>query len=93
MLNFDSSLQYLKPITLINPKPEAAKKNTCLFLYYFFPEGDIIQNVNCRIAFKATDDEGVPAVVSSTLTDSKNKIITSFHQYMMEWGCLVTPVF
>ncbi len=95
MLNFDSSLQYLKAITLINPKPEAAKKTTPVYSFTIFPEGgDIIQNVNCRIAFKATDDEGIPVAVSGTLTDSKNKTITSFSSVHDGMGMFnYTPVF
>ncbi len=79
MLNFDSSLMYIKAITLINPKTEAAKKTQPVYSLTVFPEGgNAIENMNCRVAFKATDEEGIPVAVSGTVTDTKNKTVTNF---------------
>jgi hypothetical protein len=86
LLNFDSSLWYLKPITIINPSPEKAIKATPVYTLTLFPEGgDAIENINCRMAFKAVDNEGIPAAVTGTVTDNENNIIanlTSAHNGM-----------
>lgn len=95
MLNFDSTRLYLKPITLINPKQQAAKKAVPVYSLTLFPEGgDILENINCRVAFKANDDEGLPINVSGTVTDSKNKTVTSFTSVHDGMGMFsYTPVF
>ncbi len=95
MMNFDSALYYLKAITLINPRQEAAKKESPVYTFTLFPEGgNIIENINSRVAFKANDQEGVPVAVSGTVTDSKNKIITSFNSMHDGMGFFAyTPVF
>lgn len=78
MLNFDSSLLYLKPVTLINPKQETVKKTAPVYTITLFAEGgDVIENINSRMAFKAVDNEGMPVTITGTVTDSKNKIITN----------------
>ena len=80
MLNFDSSLFYLKPITVINAKT-AAQRPTVAFTYklnFFAEGGDLIENINSRLAFKATDQDGTPINVSGTITDDAGKKITTF---------------
>ncbi|MFN8250858.1 MAG: hypothetical protein U0V75_03165 [Ferruginibacter sp.] len=95
MMNFDTSLYYLKPITLINPKQDAAVKSQPLYSLTLFPEGgDIIQNINCRVAFKANDQEGIPVNVSGTVVDSKNKVLSAFTSVHDGMGMFAyTPVF
>lgn len=80
MLNFDPALLYLKPITVINAKPPP---NTTVpkdrFTLTLFPEGgDLIENISCRMAFKANNQSGIPFAVVGTVTDSKGKKISSF---------------
>lgn len=80
MQNFDSSLMYLKPLTVINTKP-GAKKNTPLttFTLNLFPEGgDLIENINSRVAFKTNMQDGLPFAVTGTVVDSKGLKISSF---------------
>jgi hypothetical protein len=80
MLNFDSSLMYLKPLTVINTKP-GAKKNTPVttFTLNLFPEGgDLIENINSRVAFKTNMQDGLPFAVTGTVVDSKGLKISSF---------------
>lgn len=95
MLNFDSGLLYVKPITLINPKQETVKKAPPVYTLTLFPEGgDIIENINCRVAFNAVDDEGLPITVNGTVTDSHNKTITSFSTVHNGMGMFsYTPLF
>ncbi len=80
MLNFDSSLLFLRPITVINSKPEISKTRPSeSFDLTFFPEGgDLVENINSRIAFKATNQEGMPFTVSGKILNSKGETISSF---------------
>jgi hypothetical protein len=80
MLNFDSSLLYLEPIHII-PLKSAVKKApvTPVYSLTLFPEGgDLVQDINSTVAFKATDQEGTPVAVSGNIVDSKGTKITSF---------------
>jgi hypothetical protein len=79
MLNFDSSFIYTKAIPVIQEKPAAAKKTVPKNFLQFFPEGgDLVQGVESRVAFKATDVHGLPYNVSGDVVDSKGKAITKF---------------
>lgn len=79
MLNFDSSFLYVKAVPVIQPKPAAAKKTVPKNFLQFFPEGgDMVQNVESRVAFKATDIHGLPYKVSGDILDSKGKAVTRF---------------
>ncbi|MBS1742300.1 MAG: hypothetical protein JST81_04635 [Bacteroidetes bacterium] len=79
MLNFDSSLLYLKPVSIIS---NAAKKTTAVTPVYtltFFPEGgDLVTDIESLVAFKATDQKGMPVYVTGNIVDSKGNKITSF---------------
>lgn len=79
MLNFDTSFIYQKAIPIIqdqrNPQKPPAPKN----FIQFFPEGgDLVANVESRVAFKATDVHGLPYKVSGSVTDSKGKAVADF---------------
>jgi hypothetical protein len=81
MLNFDSSFLFVKGFPIVTAKTEVAKpvvtqKNAFL---KFFPEGgDLVQGLESRVAFKATDQKGLPIRVSGDIVDSKGKKIVSF---------------
>ncbi len=80
MLNFDSSLLYLKPIQII-PAKGTAKKLPPVVTYsvQFFPEGgDLVNAISSEVAFKATDSQGEPIVIKGDILDGKGKKITSF---------------
>jgi hypothetical protein len=80
MLNFDSSLFYLKAIPLITPDNKIKKvPATVLYSLHFFPEGgDLVNNVNARVAFKANDQKGDPFDVSGSIVDNTGNKIASF---------------
>lgn len=81
MLNFDSTLLYLKPINVSSLKALAAKKPPVPVSYSvkFFPEGgDLVQGINSKVAFKANDNQGIPVPVKGDIVDGKGKKITSF---------------
>jgi hypothetical protein len=78
MLNFDSTLLYLKPISIIN---NTAKKIAPVTSYSltFFPEGgDLVNTVESKVAFKATDQDGNPFFVSGYIVDKKNNRLVDF---------------
>lgn len=80
MLNFDSSFLYLKPIRIIIPSVAAdkTKKDPVLSLQFFPEGGDLVQGLESRVAFKATDDQGFPVTAKGDILDSKGQKITSF---------------
>ena len=92
MLNFDSSFIYTKAIPILNSKQTANKSISLsqktnpavttqqpIFLLQFFPEGgDLVQQVESRVAFKATNRTGMPINVSGDIIDSKRNKIVSF---------------
>lgn len=80
MLNFDSTFQYIKPINIISAGG-AAKKNIPATNYTltFFPEGgDLVSNVETRLAFKATDQDGNPINVKGNIVDKKAVKVIGF---------------
>jgi len=93
MLNFDSSFIFSKAIFIIpvqkkGTKPSlvaaektsvAANTNSSTTVVQFFPEGgDLVQDVESRVAFKATNNFGIPVNINGDILDSKGKTITSF---------------
>ncbi len=80
MLNFDSSLLYTKPLQIAASK-STIKKPVVPTTYnmQFFPEGgDLIEGINSKVAFKATDNQGIPVAVKGDILNSTGKKITSF---------------
>lgn len=94
MLNFDSSFLYTKAIQVITPQkpsgkipPASQSKLTSLtsatsatsYVLQFFPEGgDLVQGVQSRVAFKATDRNGIPINIAGDILNSKQTKITTF---------------
>ena len=81
MLNFDSSFIYTKAIPVLQPQQETVKKKVVPknFLQFFPEGGDLVQGVESRVAFKATDIHGLPYKVSGEVVDSKGKAVAAFH--------------
>jgi hypothetical protein len=56
---------------------------------HFFPEGgDIIAGVKNRVAFKVTDDNGLPLAIKGNILHSNGTTITYLKRNMTEWVCL-----
>lgn len=107
MLNFDSSFIYSKAIPIINSNPTAksiqlSQKNNAavitqqpIFFLQFFPEGgDLVQQIKSRVAFKATNNTGLPVNISGDILDSRKNKITSFssvHDGMGSFELLPQP--
>jgi hypothetical protein len=78
MLNFDSSFIYTKAIPVLQPKKTTAKVVPKDFLQFFPESGDLVQGVESRVAFKATDVHGLPYKASGEVFDSKGKPVAKF---------------
>lgn len=80
MLNFDSSFLYLKPIHIITSAGTAdkTKKETQVSLQVFPEGGDLVQRLESRVAFKATNDRGLPVKIKGDVTDSRGQKVASF---------------
>ncbi|HEY0059257.1 MAG TPA: hypothetical protein VGB56_08980, partial [Flavisolibacter sp.] len=79
MLNFDFDFLYTKQIRILANAPSTsakAKRQTTLQL---MPEGgDAIEGLRTRIAFKATDQWGMPVTVSGSIVDGGGKSVQAF---------------
>jgi hypothetical protein len=81
MLNFDSAFLYYKTIPVFSTKTTVAKKTLAPVVasLQFFPEGgDLIENVSSIVAFKATDNKGLPVKLNGDIIDGKGTKITTF---------------
>jgi hypothetical protein len=81
MLNFDSAFLYYKTIPVFSTKTTVAKKTLAPVVasLQFFPEGgDLIENVSSIVAFKATDNKGLPVKITGDIIDGKGTKITTF---------------
>ncbi|MEY2916528.1 MAG: hypothetical protein RIS73_242 [Bacteroidota bacterium] len=80
MLNFDSSLLYLKALQIITTSKVAKKiPAPVVFSLTLFPEaGDMVENITSRVAFKANDQDGIPINVSGNIVNEAGKKITAF---------------
>ena len=78
MLNDDSSFIYSKDILLNNMEVAAAKQVPVVYktLVNLFPEGGLlIQGLQSRVAFKATNQFGTPVLIKGAVYDSKKKMV------------------
>jgi hypothetical protein len=80
MLNFDSSFLYSKDIRIAGkpqnnaPKPAAANTE----LQFFAEGGDAVAGLKNKIAFKATNPQGLPVLVSGVVQNSKGAEVAAF---------------
>jgi hypothetical protein len=78
MLNFDTAFLYHKNITVVQQQETVAKQKP-LALIGFFPEGgDLINTIECRVAFKANTAYGNPVYIKGALYNNANKLVDSF---------------
>jgi hypothetical protein len=81
MLNFDSTLLYEKNffVSQSSKKPDTRSENKKSYHLQFFPEGgSLVENVESRLAFKATDENGYPVSVSGVITNNINMDTITF---------------
>jgi hypothetical protein len=80
MLNFDSSFLYTKAIAVTGPQKAAGNTpGSALAVLRLFPEGgDLVEEVESKVAFKATDHHGMPVDIAGEVLDSKGARVTVF---------------
>lgn len=94
MLNFDTAFIFDKDIRLLNIIKDSIASAAASNRYFqFFPEGgDVIAGVENNIAFKATNQYGMPIPVKGVLKDASGKEVLEFasvHDGMGKF--LITP--
>jgi hypothetical protein len=94
MMNFDSSFLFIKAIPVLQEKKTSSKTVVPRNFLQFFPEGgELVDGVESRVAFKATDIHGLPYNVSGEVVDSKGKPVTKFSAIHDGMGyIMLTPV-
>ncbi len=77
MLNFDSSFLYAREIPLLNvTNPNPAPQVKEAFILEFFPEGgDLVENLESRVAFKGRDARGLPIDIHAVIKNNKGEKI------------------
>jgi hypothetical protein len=84
-LNFDEAFVYKKNIFIFNPqtsKPVVASSGSRNINIRFFPEsGNMIDGMINVVAFKATDEKGMPVDVSGSIKTEDGTNIVSFRSY------------
>ena len=82
MLNFDTAFLYTKTLRLLNNTVNAdvaAKSTKTSTTINFFPEGgDLVQNLESVVAFKATDIYGFPVSVNGVVKDGSGATVAEF---------------
>jgi hypothetical protein len=77
MLNDDTAFAYQKELTINTSTVNAARKPVVYKTRVeTFPEGGfLIQGINTRVAFKATNQYGTPVFIKALLLNDKNKVL------------------
>jgi hypothetical protein len=94
MLNFDTAFIYEKDIRLIGQGADSSSGSAAPQRHFqFFPEGgDVIGGLENTVAFKATDQYGLPVNVSGVLRDASGHDILEFRSVHDGMGkFLITP--
>lgn len=85
MLNHDASFIYKRGVFIYGKKNATVtsfKTTDNKINIEFFPEGgNMVAGFNNTIAFKATNEKGMPVAVNGKLWDSKNNELTNFSSY------------
>jgi len=83
MLNFDSTFMLVKPVNLLSAVSQKVPASYTLSL---FPEGgDLVDNVEGRVAFKTNDQDGKPFAVAGSISNAQGAELAKFkstHQGM-----------
>ena len=94
MLNNGTDFVFKKRVHIYGKKPVKLAASADQLLLDFFPEGgSLISGWVNAVAFKATDQHGLPVAVSGVITDSKGTEITRFSSYHDGLGMIeISPV-
>jgi len=95
MLNFDErglfhKIIYFKNLTDTIRHQGGSKPGEKTYYFQFFPEGgDLVNNITANIAFKATDQNGLPAEAYGEIFDETNTLIDSIKTYHDGMGLFI----
>ncbi|WP_147203466.1 hypothetical protein [Segetibacter aerophilus] len=82
MYNFDTAFIFQKNIVVTDKAGLTEKKKSEVVKTYsiqFFPEGgNLVNNLQSVVAFKANDELGLPVAANGNIVDSKGTVVTSF---------------
>lgn len=79
MLNFDTSFLFNKIIRIISTGSTVSTQAANITLLQFFPEGgDLIADIETRLAFKANDKFGLPVKVKGFIKGTDGKKLNDF---------------
>ena len=79
MLNFDTSFLYTKQIPVVQPSSPSTATQPKETVLRFFPEGgNWVTGLPAILAFKATDNNGLPKAVSGVIKNTAGQTITAF---------------
>jgi hypothetical protein len=91
MLNFDTSFLYTRMLSIIPVKEKPSTSKVLLtppapfneasssIVLQFFPEsGNLVQGIGSKVAFKATDKNGLPVDITGEILDNKDRPVTFF---------------
>ena len=68
MLNFDTAFLFTKPINILHSTQQAKRIQQTTTQLRFFPEGgNWVTGLPAVLAFKATDNNGLPKAVSGAI--------------------------
>ncbi len=79
MLNFDSSFLFEKDFMINQPPEKNTNSISPITEVHLFPEsGDLVNGVNSKIAFLASNQNGDPVTIRGAIKTSSNEFIDSF---------------
>jgi len=80
MLNFDHGFLFTREIPVMNVSERNASSKVSDWMLEFFPEGgDLVQNLESRVAFKFRDSRGLPFDQSAVIMNNKEEIVAEIH--------------
>ncbi len=94
MLNFDTSFLFNKNIRIISSASPVSTPVSNATLLQFFPEGgDLVADIETKLAFKANDKFGLPVAVKGYIKGSDGKKLNDFKTGHDGMGAFIlTPV-
>lgn len=78
MLNFDTSFLFEKEIIVLQANTKAKQNIAPITTVNFFPEGgEMVDNISCFVAFKATNQFGQPVAIKGVIKNNLGEVIDS----------------
>ena len=93
MANQGSDYFFKKPISVVPLRPDAkvgarTERRIGAFDVQFFPEGGyLIDDIRCRVAFKALADDGLSVEVEGVIRNARGEVVDSIRSLHAGMGC------